>query len=723
MPQALLWIIRGGLFIVPFIPLYISKVLFFPYITGKAFVFRIIVEIVFAAWLFLAFYYKEYRPKKTPLLIALAVFIAVVALATIFGVNPAKSFWSNYERMEGLAAYLHFFAYFLVLTNVFKKSDWKIFFNLFVAAGIYENVYVLLQRLGYLLSPQGGVRTDGTIGNPTYLEAYLIFILGFCLWLLINTDNKAAKYFYGMAGLFTAMSIYFTASRGPTLALLIGSIAATLIYLYLKPPVTIYGWSVKKMAAAFLVLLILIPGGLWLLRDNPLVKSSPSLNRLTSLSFKERTIMSRFTIWSMSWEGFKERPILGWGPGNYDLVFSKYFKPELWRQEPWFDRSHNIIFDWLINAGFLGLLSYFGIWVSTIYLLWRHFKNRYWSLENSLLIFTILLVYLAQNFFVFDQIATYICFFAVLAYINSFSVQEIKETAVAPVSRGQSDWPVIAVVLLVPLVLIMYVINIRPLQVNLNLLGGLATANNVPLAFEKFIKALSYNTLGKEEVREQLIRFSLSAGASPELSPDFRDKILRRAIEEAQKGVVENPMDPRAHLFLGTIYQKVGLSDQAISVFNKAMELSPQKQQIYFEIADIYFQRGDFRSAIELLKTALELDPSYDQARLNLAVAYILNGRQPEADEVLISGFGTVEVPSPILVTIYSRVKDYNRLVGIWKVIAKNTPQDLNYRKSLAGAHLLANQKPEAIKALEQVIKDFPEFKAEGENLIKDIKN
>jgi len=229
--------------------------------------------------------------------------------------------------------------------------------------------------------------------------------------------------------------------------------------------------------------------------------------------------------------------------------------------------------------------------------------------------------------------------------------------------------------------------------------------------------------LGKEEVREQLIRFSLSAGASPELSPDFRDKILRRAIEEAQKGVVENPMDPRAHLFLGTIYQKVGLSDQAISVFNKAMELSPQKQQIYFEIADIYFQRGDFRSAIELLKTALELDPSYDQARLNLAVAYILNGRQPEADEVLISGFGTVEVPSPILVTIYSRVKDYNRLVGIWKVIAKNTPQDLNYRKSLAGAHLLANQKPEAIKALEQVIKDFPEFKAEGENLIKDIKN
>src|SRR3989338_1729491 len=156
MQSALLWIIKGGLFIVPFIPLYVSKVLFFPYITGKVFVFRIIVEIVFAAWVFLAILYKEYRPKKTPLLIALAIFIAVVALATIFGVSPEKSFWSNYERMEGLVAYLHLFAYFLVLTHVFDKSDWKIFLNLFLIADVYENSYAFLQAKGVLLSPQGG---------------------------------------------------------------------------------------------------------------------------------------------------------------------------------------------------------------------------------------------------------------------------------------------------------------------------------------------------------------------------------------------------------------------------------------------------------------------------------------------------------------------------------------------------------------------------------------
>src|SRR3989338_8185774 len=117
-----LLIIQAGLFAVPFIPLYVSKSLFFPYITGKAFAFRIIVEIILAAWVVLAFAYPEYRPKKTPIFWAILAFVGVVATATFLGVNPMKSFWSNFERMEGLVTYLHLFAYFLVISNVFKKQ-------------------------------------------------------------------------------------------------------------------------------------------------------------------------------------------------------------------------------------------------------------------------------------------------------------------------------------------------------------------------------------------------------------------------------------------------------------------------------------------------------------------------------------------------------------------------------------------------------------------------
>src|SRR3989338_7504632 len=42
--------------------------LLFPFITGKNFAFRIIIEIIFASWILLALLEPKYRPKKTLIL-------------------------------------------------------------------------------------------------------------------------------------------------------------------------------------------------------------------------------------------------------------------------------------------------------------------------------------------------------------------------------------------------------------------------------------------------------------------------------------------------------------------------------------------------------------------------------------------------------------------------------------------------------------------------------
>lgn len=711
-------IIKGGLFIVPFIPLYISKVLFFPYITGKAFVFRIIVEIVFTAWICLAIFYKEYRLKHSYLSWAVGAFILAAALATIFSVNPSFSFWSNYERMEGLVTYLHLGAYFLVLASVFKKSDWKIFLNLFVLAAIYENSYAFLQKIGVFLSPQGGTsRTDGTIGNPTYLAAYLIFILFFCILLWLEETSRPKKYFYGGMAAWTALTIYFTASRGPTLALIFGAIVFSIIYLIFKRPENAGKSLNKKMTLIILAVFLIIPPALWFLRDKPVISGSPVLNRLTSISLSERTIASRFTIWKMGFDGFKEHPILGWGPGNYGLVFSKYFRPELWKQEPWFDRSHNIIFDWLINAGLIGAISYFSIFLAAGYLIRLNYLKNYFSMEKAALLAVLLLVYLMQNFFVFDQIATYISFFAVLAYIHSSSV-----LSDGSVGKLKENLYLIAGVLLIPLVLIIYFINGKPLLANLSLLNALSLqGQNLETAFNSYEKALAYNTLGNQEIREQLARFAIATGSLTQ-NPDFADKVLRRAIGEAQKGVLENPLDARAYLFLGTIYSRVGLADEALKVFNKAIELSPRKQHIYFELADVYIKKSDYPKAVEVLERAYNLDPEFNGAGMNLAAVYILNNQQEKADALLIKFQGTVNAADNVLAQIYSIKKDYRRLIGVWEAFVKLDPNNDGYWKNLSNAYLLLPDRQSAIESLERAIKAIPSFKSEGENLIQEIK-
>ncbi|MEK9170538.1 MAG: O-antigen ligase family protein [Patescibacteria group bacterium] len=731
--SAALWIIKIGFFIVPFIPLYVSRVLFFPYITGKAFAFRILVEIVLATWVFLAIFYKEYRPKKSALLIALSIFILIVTLATIFGVNPYKSFWSNYERMEGLVTYLHLFAYFLVLAHVFKKKDWNILLNLFIIASIYENSYAFLQKMGVLASPQGGTnRTDGTIGNPTYLAAYLVFILGFCLLLWFESKSKLQKWFYGLMSFWTLVTIYFTATRGAALGLLGGIIIFGILYLILKRPENSKEVLIKRVVIFSVPVILLICFGFWFFRDKPFINTNPVLSRLTSVSFTERTITSRFTIWSMSFEGFKEHPVLGWGPENYGVVFAKYYKPELYRQEPWFDRSHNIIFDWLINAGILGLLGYLSVLITAIYLLWKNFLKKNLSLEGAILLTTLLLVYLAQNLFVFDQIATYICLFTLLAYIHALNVSSGAAVNVAgkvpqnnAVPRySDSDMAITAGILLIPLILMIYFINYKPLKANLLLLDAIKIQNqDYAGAFSDYEKALTYNSLGNEEIKEQVIRFATGIGGLQDVDAAFRDKVLRRAIQEGERGANENPLDARAYLFLGAIYQKVGLSDNALAAFNKALELSPKKQQTYFEIADVYIQKGDYQNAVKVLEKTFNDDRSFISGRINLSAVYILNHQQAEADKLLKEEFGTIEVADNILSQVYSGIKDYDRLAGVYRAFVKIDPKNIEYYKNLAGAYLMANRNAEAIESLKRAIKEIPSFRTEAENLIKQIKN
>src|SRR3989344_4503480 len=154
-----------GLFLIPFIPFLASSVFFFPFITTKAFAFRIIVEIVFALWLLLALSDKEYRPKRSNLLYAVFIFLGVIGLADIFGVDPIRSFWSNFERMEGYITLFHLGMLFMVMGSVFKEIEWKRWWNASLGASFLMVLFCLLQIIGLKTINQGGVRVDGTLGN------------------------------------------------------------------------------------------------------------------------------------------------------------------------------------------------------------------------------------------------------------------------------------------------------------------------------------------------------------------------------------------------------------------------------------------------------------------------------------------------------------------------------------------------------------------------------
>src|SRR3990167_9279840 len=88
--------------------------LFFPYITGKNFAFRFLVEFALLCYLLLAFAFPKYRPRASNIMWAVFAFVVLMGVATVLSVDPSKSFWSNFERMEGYLGLLHLFAWFIV---------------------------------------------------------------------------------------------------------------------------------------------------------------------------------------------------------------------------------------------------------------------------------------------------------------------------------------------------------------------------------------------------------------------------------------------------------------------------------------------------------------------------------------------------------------------------------------------------------------------------------
>src|SRR3989344_2395383 len=314
------YILKTGIFILPILSLIIAESLFFPFITGKGFFFRIGTEIILFLWILLAVFDKSYRPKKSPILIALTALVVILSLATIFGENPHRSFWSNFERMEGLISHLHLFAYFLILTSVFKKEkDFKRFFAVLLGISAIISSYGYLQFFGKIAAHQGA-KLDATFGNSTYLAIYILFHLFIIGWLFFKTSSRWFRAVLVFLFFFEIPIIYYTTTRGAIL----GFLAGLLIFSVL----TIIRSKRKKIRLLFLGFLsaLILSGVLFLVfKDSGFVQNRTTLSKLASISLSEGTVESRLTIWKMGFEGFKEHPVLGWGPENFNLVFNKYY--------------------------------------------------------------------------------------------------------------------------------------------------------------------------------------------------------------------------------------------------------------------------------------------------------------------------------------------------------------------------------------------------------------
>src|SRR3989344_6478187 len=641
-------VVAMGFVAVPFIPfIVLGNSTFFPFIVGKNFAFRVIVEIMLSAWVVLMAIDPAYRPRKSYLLGALVAFLAIITLTGLLGENPEKSFWSNFERMEGVITYLHLFAYFIVASTVLSvRAMWRTYLNFHVGVGVAMAMYGVLQWAGMLTVVQDGIRVNGTLGNAAYLGTYALFNIFLALFLMVHTSvtetgARMRMLLYGAVAILQTFVLCHTATRGAMLGLIVGvGIAMILIALFERERLML-----RKIAIGTLLALTLFVGGFIVLRDTSFVRESPVLARFASISLTEKTTKSRFMVWNMAYQGFKEHPIRGWGMENFNYVFNEYYNPNMYDQEQWFDRAHNVFFDWLIAGGFPALLAYLSLFGCALYCIWR--RARTLSVLEKSVLTGLLGGYFFQNLFVFDNITSLIYFFTILAFVESISnklpVVEKKKGTKEEVLQGVSEdvsYVVSGGALVLALVLI-YVVNYAGYKQNTTLLRALSersatlgAAHNLAL----FKEALSYDSFGTSEVREQLAQISLSGIERGKELTRTQQEFLILADRELTTQAETLPQDARYQLFTGSFFSRVGMFGQAIVYLEKAHALSPAKQTIMFELGNAYYKNGNTEQAEQIFKQAYELAPEYDEARMFYAQILTANGKDSEAQKILGAG-------------------------------------------------------------------------------------
>ena len=648
--QYLEHILKYGIFACLFIPLVVTSFTLFPFVFGKATLFAILTEILFAGFVLLVLLNRAHLPRPSPLLLALGIWFGVLVLSTVFSINPMRSFWSTIERREGLLLFTHLILFFIVLIGIFrKKEDWTQLFQVSIFVSILVSLYTLLQLfpvdIPFVSATRNISRPGGPLGNPVFLGSYLLFHVFLSFLFFFNSEDSRRKIIYGsIAGFQLVISLLLVSARAASLGILGGIFIFTGLWiLYEAKP------KIKMAFAASVILLLVIVGSLFVGATSGALEKSYFADRFFNLkrSFDApgATGKQRIIEWEAALKGIGDRPLFGWGLDNFSALYDRHFPPE----HPYYfaaehrvgvDRAHSLYFDWASATGMAGLVSFLVLLGVSVWMLFRGLKKNTISRILVYVLSGLFGAYLIQGIFTFDTINTYIPLFLIIGFVHFLTTSPRSLPAEHRINATKQGFVALIltfVVLLAVLIPVMYVVNIKPTQAVIFAREGfLARARgDVDGSLGWFNKSFSLDTFASHEVR-----LNFANGLNPRNKEEF-EKSFSVAQAQLKETVLRNPHEVRYYLGLGRLYNKQGalfdpasLTD-AEEILSAGLEISPTRGELLYEIGATQMFKKDFEQAEEFFRRARDLDPRFPKAWWFLGISQIAQGDLESAKNTL----------------------------------------------------------------------------------------
>lgn len=391
--------------------------------------------------------YRKGKPDlniKHPLVISIAVVVAIQLLAAVTGIFFAHSFWGDLARSTGVWFLLHIAFLAIASGHLLRSDDWTLVRRAAIVSGALYALFLTLGVHGIGLTAAFlwldlGAR-GFLLGNETYsaMCLFLVAVLGAIEF--IRSKSVTWRWISGTGVALIAVSpVVFNTG------ILLGRVSLSEV---MQHPMLLLGLTRATGLVFFVFFAFLF--GWWALSHIPYagvrkwlkatVASVATLGVLFSSillitpgsivqeAFRDKTTIARYLVWESTSQAIWERPLLGWGPENFDRVFEERFTTELYEKEGkievWFDKAHNAVVDTFVSSGVLGLLSFVLLLGAYAFAVLRARRQGSASEAEEVVLLALPVAHFLQLQTAFDLVPTYALLAVIGGYVLSLEAKD-----------------------------------------------------------------------------------------------------------------------------------------------------------------------------------------------------------------------------------------------------------------------------------------------------------
>lgn len=679
---------RWGAWALATSPLWYLPVTLFPAVSGKM---PFVLPLIAALGLIAVLRSGAVRSSRA-LSAALLVFVVVSGCAALFGVDPAQSLWGSTSRATGLVTTMALAVWCLSALRMLDAPGWNRFWlvstltaaattAILVAESLFPAVRALFHE---------EARFSGLFGNPAYLAGYLTMSAALVALCLASLPPRV-RWLVPLLAAAAVVGVVLTGSRSGIVGLVAAALAGGAV---VAPRLRGRRRTGILLGAAAVGVLA---GSLFLIPQTTLARFGvpvPVLRVVNARAYLDDP--TRLIQWQIALDAFRARPLVGWGPENYQAAFDRHYRPELLRYsftETVSDKPHNYALELLVAGGVPLLLAWMGLLAVGVLLIVRGLRSGALTTAEGAGAAGALAAYVVHGTFLFETIPTSLLFFTLLAWLGARSA--FAAVPARPPRAGMAGASLFAVVALVagPLVVPSGFAAMRTLD-----------AETTAAWTQNGRFALAAWSVQRRDVVKHLARDFINRSARPGGTAAFyKDnvRIVRAALEAETE---RHPGDftlqfmlGQAYALEGELYESPEALQQSLAALEKADAISPHRQAVQFQLAKTLLLGQQAEKAVEVTRAVVAEDPTLQEPHWFFGLALAAAGdRAAAADEILrsldLGRRGTwKDAPKrgemEYVIALFDEQKRYADIVPLYEILIADEPANAQWHANLAATY------------------------------------